>query len=114
MCAECHARALCSLGDEQIKTILIKYCDKSQYETGEEVEVVMRQTLGLKAVMFSYVNPLIILMILLLSLPSLGINELVSALFAILAVALYYLVLYLCRDRIAKNFIFTITKLNNN
>ena len=53
-------------------------------------------------------------MILLLSLPSLGINELVSALFAILAVALYYLVLYLCRDRIAKNFIFTITKLNNN
>lgn len=114
MCAECHARALCSLGDEQIKTILIKYCDKSQYETGEEVEVVMRQTLGLKAVMFSYVNPLIILMILLLSLPSLGINELVSALFAILVVALYYLVLYLCRDRIAKNFIFTITKLNNN
>ena len=60
MCAECHARALCSLGDEQIKTILIKYCDKSQYETVEEVEVVMRQTLGLKAVMFSYVNPLII------------------------------------------------------
>ena len=37
MCAECHARALCSLGDEQIKTVLIKYCDKSQYETSNEI-----------------------------------------------------------------------------
>lgn len=113
MCAACHARSLCSLGDEQIKTISIKYCDSSMFSIGEEVEVVMRQTMGLKAVLFSYVYPLIILMILLLSLPRLNINELFSALLAVLAVATYYLFLYLCRDRIAKSFIFTIAKLNN-
>lgn len=113
MCAACHARSLCSLGDEQIKTISIKYCDSSMFSIGEEVEVVMRQTMGLKAVLFSYVYPLIILMILLLSLPRLNINELFSALLAVLAVAAYYLFLYLCRDRIAKSFIFTIAKLNN-
>lgn len=113
MCAACHARSLCSLGDEQIKTISIRDCDSSRFSTGEEVEVVMRQTMGLKAVLFSYVYPLIILMILLLSLPRLNISELFSALLAVLAVAIYYLFLYLCRDRIAKSFIFTIAKLNN-
>ena len=113
MCAACHARSLCSLGDEQIKTVSVKYCDGSMFSIGEEVEVVMRQTMGLKAVLFSYVYPLIILMILLLSLPRLNINELFSALLAVLAVAAYYLILYLCRDRIAKSFIFTIAKLNN-
>lgn len=113
MCAACHARSLCSLGDEQIKTVSVKYCDSSMLSIGEEVEVVMRQTMGLKAVLFSYVYPLIILMILLLSLPRLNINELFSALLAVLAVAAYYLILYLCRDRIAKSFIFTIAKLNN-
>lgn len=113
MCAACHARSLCSLGDEQIKTIHIKECDSSLFSPGEEVEVVMQQTMGLKAVLFSYVYPLIILMILLLSLPRLNINELFSALLAVLAVAIYYLILYLCRDRIAKSFIFTIAKLNN-
>lgn len=113
MCAACHARSLCSLGDEQIKTVSVKYCDSSMFSIGEEVEVVMRQTMGLKAVLFSYVYPLIILMILLLSLPRLNINELFSALLAVLAVAAYYLILYLCRDRIAKSFIFTIAKLNN-
>lgn len=113
MCAACHARSLCSLGDEQIKTVSVKYCDSSMFSIGEEVEVVMRQTMGLKAVLFSYVYPLIILMILLLSLPRLDINELFSALLAVLAVAAYYLILYLCRDRIAKSFIFTIAKLNN-
>ena len=114
MCAACHARSLCTLGDEQIKTILIKYCDRLQYSVGEEVEVIMRQTLGLKAVLFSYINPLIILMILLLSLRGIGIGELMSAFFAILAVALYFLVLYLCRNKIAKSFIFTIAKIINN
>ncbi len=113
MCAACHARSLCSLGDEQIKTVSVKYCDSSMFSIGEEVEVVMRQTMGLKAVLFSYVYPLIILMILLLSLPRLNINELFSALLAVLAVAAYYLFLYLCRGRIAKSFIFTIAKLNN-
>ena len=113
MCAACHARSLCSLGDEQIKTISIRDCDSSRFSTGEEVEVVMRQTMGLKAVLFSYVYPLIILMILLLSLPRLNISELFSALLAVLAVAIYYLFLYLCRDRISKSFIFTIAKLNN-
>lgn len=113
MCAACHARSLCSLGDEQIKTVSVKYCDSSMFSIGEEVEVVMRQTMGLKAVLFSYVYPLIILMILLLSLPRLNINELFSALLAVLAVAAYYLILYLCRDRIAKSFILTIAKLNN-
>lgn len=114
MCAGCHAKSLCTLGDEQIKRVLIRYCDRSQYSVGEEVEVIMKQRLGLKAVLFSYINPLIILMILLLSLPGLGIGEPMSALFAILAVALYFLVLYLCGNKIAESFTFTIAKIINN
>ncbi len=110
MCAACHAKSACTMSDVSAKTIRVGNPVNEHYEVGEEVVVVMRKTLGLRAVWLSYVIPLVILMILLLSLPHLNLNELCAGLLAVLGVSIYYLGIYLFRNKIAKEFTFTIEK----
>lgn len=112
MCAACHAKSVCSLGDSSIKTIQVPNTLKENFQEGEQVLVVMKKTMGLRAVWLSYVIPLIILLILLLSLPHSNLNELNVGLLSVLAVAVYYLIIYLFRNRIAGEFTFTIEKNN--
>ena len=112
MCAACHAKGFCSAGDSKDKVIDVLYYNNGEYSVGDEVEVVMRRSMGFKAVWISYVIPLAILLIFLLTLQGLGLGELQSGLCAILAVSLYYLVIYLFRDSIANKFVFTIAKNN--
>ena len=72
----------------------------------------MRTALGLKAVLISYVIPLLIILIILLSLSEFGVSELLSGLIAIVAVGIYFCIVFLCRKRIAGAFDFTISKIN--
>lgn len=110
MCAACHAKSMCTMSDVSAKIIRVTNLFGQTYSEGEEVKVVMKKTMGLKAVWISYVIPLIILMILLLSLPRLGVSELWAGLSAVLGVAVYYLGIWLLRDKIAREFTFTIEK----
>lgn len=110
MCAACHAKSMCTMSDMSAKIIRVSNLYGETYNVGEEVRVVMKKTMGLKAVWISYVIPLIILMILLLSLPRLGVSELGAGLSAILGVTVYYLGVWMLRDKIAKEFTFTIEK----
>ena len=112
MCAACHAKGFCSAGDSKDKVIDVLYYNNGEYSVGDEVEVVMRRSMGFKAVWISYVIPLAILLIFLLTLQGLGLGELQSGLCAIFAVSLYYVVIYLLRDKIANKFVFTIAKNN--
>jgi len=110
MCAACHAKSACTMSDMSIKTIKIHRNSSEVYQVGEEVLVVMKKTLGLRAVWISYVIPLIILMILLLSLPYLNFSDLGAGLMAILGISLYYVGVFLFKDRLAKEFTFAIEK----
>ncbi len=110
MCAACHAKSMCTMSDVSAKIIRVTNLFGQTYSEGEEVMVVMKKTMGLRAVWISYVIPLIILMILLLSLPRLGVSELGAGLSAVLGVAVYYLGIWLLRDKIAREFTFTIEK----
>ena len=112
MCSACHAKGFCSAGDSKEKVIDVPYYNNGEYSVGDEVEVVMRRSMGFRAVWISYVIPLAILLIFLLTLQGLGFGELQSGLCAILAVSLYYVVIYLLRDKIANKFVFTIAKNN--
>lgn len=110
MCASCHARSVCGAGDEQIKWIQVPCPPGEDYRVGEQVLIRMVPSMGFRAVWVSYVVPLIILMILLLYLPHLNLGELWVGLVALGAVGVYYLIIYLLRDRIADKFVFTIAK----
>ena len=112
MCAACHAKGFCSAGDTKDKIIDVEYYNNGEFAVGDEVEVIMNRSMGFKAVWISYVVPLVILLIFLLTLQRLGFSELQSGLFALLAVCVYYLMVYLFKDKLANKFVFTIVKNN--
>ena len=112
MCAACHAKGFCSAGDTKDKVIDVACFNNGEYAVGDEVEVTMKRSMGFKAVWISYVIPLAILLIFLLTLQGLGLSELHAGLAAAAAVCVYYLVVYLFRDKIADKFVFTIAKNN--
>ena len=98
-CAECHAKGMCGMAESKVKEITVPTDPYSDYSPGDEVQVMLKKSMGLKAVWISYVIPLFILMILILSLSSVN---------AIAGVALYYLLIYLFRNRLANDFVFYI------
>ena len=112
MCAACHAKGFCSAGDTKDTIIDVAYFNNGEYQWGDEVEVTMKRSMGFKAVWISYVIPLAILLIFLLTLQGLGFSELHAGLAAAGAICVYYLVVYLFRDKIADKFVFTIAKNN--
>ena len=112
MCAACHAKGFCTTGDTKDKVIDVAYFNNGEYSVGDSVVVTMKRSMGFKAVWISYVIPLLILLIFLLTLHRLGFGELLAGLSSVLALGVYYLVVYLLRDRISTDFVFTIAKNN--
>ena len=107
-CASCHAASLCGLSESKKKIVEVPAA--LGYEPGEEVWVIMKKTMGLKAVTVGYVLPLAVLMAVLLACIFCGVSELTSGLTAIAAVALYYLVVYIFRDKLRNDYTFYIKK----
>ena len=107
-CAACHARGLCSLGDSKVKQVEVPTRGWDNYTVGQEVSVVLRATMGHKAVWLAYVVPLLVLVAALLGTLAAGGSELLAGLAAIGAVGLYYGVIWLLRDRLRKDYIFNI------
>ncbi|MDD2595167.1 MAG: SoxR reducing system RseC family protein [Bacteroidales bacterium] len=114
-CASCHAKGVCAASDESIRIIEVPYSISTlveQFEVGETVNILLKSSLGLKAVWISYVIPLAILLTLLLVLSVLGYSEIVMGLGSIIGVAVYYFIVFLFRNKISKVFTFVIEKIN--
>ena len=78
------------------------------YKVGDTVQVATKMTMGLKAVWISYVIPLAVLMILILSLSGVFENEVFRGLIAIAGVCVYYFIVWLFRDKLKNEFTFYI------
>ena len=107
-CASCHAKSMCGMSEAEEKVIMVPTDPYAGHKVGDEVQVMTKMTMGLKAVWISYVIPLAVLMILILSLSSVIGNELLLGFVAIVGVALYYLGIWLFRDRLSDEFVFYI------
>ena len=107
-CASCHAKSMCGMSEEEDKVIMLPTSPYADHKVGDEVQVKTKTTMGLKAVWISYVIPLAILMILILSLSSVIADELVLGLVSIAGVAVYYFGIWLFRDRLSNEFVFYI------
>ena len=107
-CSSCHAKALCGMSEEEEKVIMLPTDPYATYKVGDEVQVCTKMAMGLKAVWISYVIPLAILMILILSLSTIVEREAYRALIAIGGVAVYYLFVWLFRNKLSNEFVFYI------
>lgn len=109
-CSACHAAGLCGAAESKKKIVDVPVYGDRSYSIGQEVEVCLARKMGLKVVLLSYVIPLVILLILVLSLSYIGFGELASGLVSIGGIAVYYLILYLCRNHLAEGYVFYIRK----
>ena len=107
-CASCHAAGLCGMSERKKKLIEVPTLSWETREVGQEVNVLLKASMGRKAVWVAYVAPLLVLVAVLLALLASGVSEPVSGLSAIGAVALYYIVIWLLRDRLRDQYVFTI------
>lgn len=109
-CAACHAKGLCTASEAAKKEVVVPTDPSVAYSVGEEVDVVLAESLGLKAVLISYVVPLSILLILVVSLSYTNLHEVLAGLIGVAAAGIYYLILYLRRDAISKEYSFQLRK----
>ena len=107
-CSECHAAGLCGMSDMAEKTVEVPTDPYAFYGVGDEVEVLLKASMGMKAVWLAYFIPLLVLLAVVLLLSALHVGEVATGISALVAVGLYYLLLYLFRDKLKNEYIFTI------
>ncbi len=111
-CSACQVAGLCSAPESKKKIIDVPNDGVTPHYVGEEVELCLGQSLGLKAVLISYVIPVVILLILIVTLSALGKSELLAGLASVGGVAIYYFIVYLFRERLERKYEFYIKNVN--
>lgn len=107
-CASCNARGLCSSAESKEKIIEV-YDTTNSYKPGDPVMIYGTTSMGIRAVIIAFVIPFIILLITLFAAMSFSSgNELLSAFLSLLILVPYYIVLYFLRNKIKKDFSFTL------
>jgi len=107
-CSACHAAGLCGMADLAEKTVEVPTDPYAWYGVGDEVEVLLKASMGMKAVWLAYFIPLLIIVAVILALVALGVAEVPAALIGLGALCLYYFLLWVFRDRLKNEYIFTI------
>lgn len=108
-CASCHAAGLCSASEKKKKEIEVR--SSFPYEVGEEVNVLLSRSMGLRAVLLAYAIPLFVILAVTVGLCYAGVPELTAGLAGLGALALWYCVVYLLRNRIAGGYAFSVEKI---
>lgn len=92
------------------KSLHIK-CQSQGFQQGEQVLVVMDQALGYQAVLWGYVLPFLLVVLVLGVTYAMTSNELISGLAGLVSLGPFYLLLWALRKRFEKTFQLTIKKI---
>ena len=123
-CAACKAKAMCASADSAEKEMTVVLLGNEQWAVGNEVEVMVQQKMGWKAVVLAYLLPFFLMLAVMFignGLLAMGDGatgllgdeakrEAVLGTVALCAMALYYLVLGMFKDKLQKEFSFTARK----
>lgn len=109
-CSECHAKSACGIADAKEKIIEIPD-NSGKYKIGETVVITGDSSIGLKAVLYAFVIPLILVITVLALTLHFSDSEMLSALFAVIFPAVYYSVLYFFRENMKNKFVFSLKKI---
>ena len=107
-CSACHAAGLCGMSGMQEKVVQVASDPYATYGISDEVEIVFKASMGFKAVWIAYMIPLLVLLAVFFGVSALGAGELASGLAGLGALAVYYTVVWLLRDRLRDEYVFTI------
>ena len=103
-CVSCNIKTACNMSEMQEKIITIAAPKNKELSIGQEVKVSIALGQANKAVIFAYVIPSIILISMIFILNFFKIDEGINALISIGTLVPYYLILFLFKDKIKRNF----------
>ncbi|WP_243345523.1 SoxR reducing system RseC family protein [Parabacteroides sp. FAFU027] len=106
-CAGCHAKGSCSVVD-QSEIILDLPLPPENLHIGQKVLLEGSVSMGMQAIVYAFVIPLVILIFTLVIFQHYFFSELISGAVSLLMLVPYYLVLYLKRDTLKRKFVFRI------
>ena len=109
-CVACHAKGFCSAFDQKEKNISVSNIGQNVY-VGDKVNVLMKQSLGIQAVILAYLLPVASVILFLVTFTSLGVPDPVAGLLSLCILAIYYIVLYFFRNKLKKVYNFQIVKI---
>lgn len=134
-CAACKAKAMCASAESAEKEMTVVLLgengkvktennstqsyttlhDSTQsYHVGDTVEVIVQQKMGWKAVVLAYLLPFFVMLaVMLIGNAIWSVREEILGTVALCAMALYYLLLGMFKDKLQKEFSFTARKKNN-
>ncbi|HNV51231.1 MAG: SoxR reducing system RseC family protein [Bacteroidales bacterium] len=107
-CSGCHAKGFCSVADTQEKIIETPNPKTNIYKIGDQVEVTLKKSHGLKAVFYGYFLPFILVIISLLIIYKITKNQAVAGLISLTILIPYYIILYFLRKKMKSSFLFAI------
>jgi len=114
-CSECKARSLCASSESKEKVIDVYEDDATlKYKIGESVMVCGALNMGKQAVRLAFGVPVVLIVVwMLVAMVWLKLGELMSVGMLAVLLAAYFYILYLNKDRMAKQFAFWIEKQSN-
>ena len=108
-CAACHAKGMCTLSDKEDKLIDIEMPNGMEKKVGDVVTVVVTQQRGMQAVVLAYILPAFVVISSLVGLLNI-VSEPAAIILSLLSLAVYYIILYLFRNRISSKFVMTLAE----
>ncbi|MBQ2007140.1 MAG: SoxR reducing system RseC family protein [Alistipes sp.] len=110
-CSACHAKGVCGASEKTDKVVEVETAAATDFQVGDSVEVaLMQRDMGSTSVVLAYVVPFLVLAAVLVGAILMGASEGMAALSALVGVALWYVVLYMLRDKIKNKIKFIIIK----
>ena len=112
-CSSCSAKGLCNASESKEKLIDV-YHNQVSCQIGEQVVVCGTTSMGMRAVLLAFGLPVLILLLaLFVTMRITDGDALFSALVGLGTMVPYYLIIYMCREKLNRTFSFTIEKHNN-
>ena len=121
-CSACKAKAMCASAEsaeKEMTAVLLGENGKvktennstQSYHVGDTVEVMVQQKMGWKAVVLAYLLPFFVMLaVMLIGNAIWAVREEILGTVALCAMAMYYLVLGVFKDKLQKEFSFTARK----
>ncbi len=108
-CAACSVKGHCNAAESKEKIVDVYDILANSYFVGDEVQLCGTTSMSFLAMLLAFGIPFaVVLSVLAIFLTATDGNELISAIASLLGLGPYYLILYLCRNKIKKEFNFII------
>lgn len=109
-CSGCHAKGVCSIAGQKEKDIDVKV-NGTCYKQGQYVNVILKESHGIKALVFGYLIPFFLVLLVLIIAFAITSNEVTSACLSLGILIPYYAGLLLFKNSFDKIFRFEIEKI---